>query len=380
MNEKDKCLKISVITMHAVQNYGSVLQAYATQEMLKEHNMDVKIINYVRENCRDENLMYSWTNGNVIKKIVIYPTIKRWEKIFGGFRKEYLNLTKTIYTYQDDFQNLLLDADIYCTGSDQVWNSKWNQGIEYPLYLSFAPENSYKISFASSFGVTRLEEWEIEATKKYIQQYRFVSVREEEATKIIKEQYGYENVYQLVDPTLMLTADEWKRFSLHDRYRGLKDEYILIYNLNRSREFDEYAKKLAKKAGLRLIRLCTRFDQFYRCGKSIIIPNVKDFVNLIANAKYVITDSFHATAFSMNMGVEPICIYPKDFGSRLDSFLKLTQSYHRRVKEYSDFDILNRPVDFEMVNTIINEERERCNEYIDMIIRDFYKQQEGIFK
>lgn len=368
MSEYSEGIKIYIMTMHAVQNYGSVLQAYATQEVLKKYNMNVKIINYIREDCKAENLMYSWSKGNIIKNIVIYPTLKRWEKIFGKFRKDNLNLTDEIYSSSEDFQKLILDADIYCTGSDQVWNSKWNQGIEYPLYLSFVPKEGYKISFASSFGRSKLEEREINATKKYIWQYKYISVREEDAVKIIREQYGYDRVFQLIDPTLMLSSHEWKKFSLNDQYRGLKGNYMLVYNLNRSQDFDKYAKKLANKAGIKLVRLCTRFDQFYKSGKSIFIPEVKDFINLIANARYVLTDSFHATAFSMNLNTEPICVYPNEFSGRIQSLLQLLDCEQRHVRSYSDFDIVNRKVDFKKVNKILENERNKVADYITMII------------
>ena len=141
--------------------------------------------------------------------------------------------------------------------------------------------------------------------------------------------------------------------------------------MNRSKEFDDYAKNLSKKTGLKLVRLCNRYDQFYRPGKSIIIPEVKEFIKLIDNAQYVLTDSFHATAFSMNMNTEPICIYPHEFGGRLDSFLKLTNSLQRHVGNYNDFDIINRSVNFAEVNQILEKEREKVNNFIDLAIEDF---------
>ena len=136
---------------------------------------------------------------------------------------------------------------------------------------------------------------------------------------------------------------------------------------------DVYARKLSKKTGLKLVRLCNRYDQFYRPGKSIIIPEIIDFIKLIDNAKYVLTDSFHATAFSMNMNTEPICIYPNEFGGRIESFLQLTNSMQRHVKDYQDFDVVNRKVDFEYVNKIMNSERKKVDDFITNVIVS-YKQ------
>ena len=361
-------VKVDVITLQAVQNYGSVLQAYATQKIFEKHGCEVQIINYIRENVKYENLLEARSNGNFLKKIILYPNINRWKKVFLGFCNENLNLTEKSYTTEKDFEQYPLNADIYCTGSDQVWNSKWNLGIILPLYLSFVPADKFKISFAASFGQDQLSQEEIDATKKYIDEYDFISVREQSGKKIIEEQYKYPHAEHVIDPTLTLTGDEWRKFAGNEKKT---ENYILIYNLNRSKEFDDYAKNLSKKTGLKLVRLCNRYDQFYRPGKSIIIPEVKEFIKLIDNAQYVLTDSFHATAFSMNMNTEPICIYPHEFGGRLDSFLKLTNSLQRHVGNYNDFDIINRSVNFAEVNQILEKEREKVNNFIDLAIEDF---------
>ena len=146
--------------------------------------------------------------------------------------------------------------------------------------------------------------------------------------------------------------------------------FILIYNLNRSVEFDKYARELANRTGLKLVRFCTRYDQFYRCGKSMFVPQVFDFISLIDNAKYVLTDSFHATAFALNLQTEPICIYPKEFGGRLESILQQTNTTQRHIKNYQDFEVVNRPVNFQEVNSILEKERQKARDFIELVIRD----------
>lgn len=363
-------MKIDIITLHAVQNYGSVLQALATQELFKKHGCDVIIINYVRENVRPENLLRTWGKGNPIKILAMAPTVYRWKKVFTDFTRTKLNLTDKTYTTDEDFRSYILDADGYCTGSDQVWNSKWNRGILPCLYLDFVPKKFYKFSFAASFGQENISGEEVAATKKYIEQYNRISVREDSAKKIIEEQYGISKAVNIVDPTLCVTGDFWRRY---ESRRKIREEYILVYNLNRSKEFDQFAVKLSKKSGLKLVRFCTRYDQFYRPGKSMLVPEVADFLSLIDNAKYVLTDSFHATAFSLNLGTEPICIYPKEFGGRLESLLVLTDSLQRHIKDYNDFDVINRSVDFEKVNNILFNERKKANDFIENVISDIRK-------
>ena len=361
-------MRVDIITLHAIKNYGSVLQALATQRLFEEFGFDVTIINYIRHNVTNDELPKTICGNNPVKRIVLLPTLKKWKKVFDGFINMNLNLTEKCYSTLEDFDSYSSDADVFCTGSDQVWNSTWNRGIEYPLYLSFVPDNKLKIAFAASFGKNELEDDEVQKTREYIEKYKYISVRESAAVNILKNQYKYKNdVIQLLDPTLSMESSFWRRYA--EPY-NIDGDYILIYNLNRSREFDDYARKLSKITGLKAVRICYRYDQLVRYGKSVIIPSVGQFIYLIDHAKYVLTDSFHATAFSFNMNTEPICIYPKEFSSRIDSFLDVVESKQRHVESFDDYDVINRPVNFEMVNNILEEERKKTRDFIRLVTHD----------
>lgn len=359
-------MRIDLITLQAVKNYGSVLQAFATQEKFKELGHDVNVINYIREDVKDENLMKTWCGNNYIKRMVMAPTIFRWKRVFNKFLIENINLTQKKYTTEEDFKDYPLDADIYCTGSDQVWNTGWNKGVIPPLYLSFVPGHKKKISYASSFGKDKITDKEVFETKKYIDQYSMISVREDSAIDILKNQYEYEKCEHILDPTLAMGPSFWRKYATKNKY---KFDYVLIYQLNKNREFDDFAVKFAQKNNLKLLRFCTRYDQILKPGKSILIPEIFDFVTLIDNAKYVITDSFHATAFSVNMNTEPICIYPKEYGGRIDSFLTLTGLEGRRLRSYDDYYIVNRRIDFNYVNEILDNERNKINIFLEKALK-----------
>ncbi len=359
-------IRLDVITMDAVPNYGSVLQAFATKKILENNGFDVTVIDYCREDVSYDNLVDTWAHGNLAKSIAITPTIKRWKKIFCNFRKKYLNLTPVTYTTEQEFERYKSDAKAYCVGSDQVWNSKWNNGIIKPLYLSFVSSTDYKFSFSSSFGQDWLTENEVNSTVKYINQFRRLSVREDTGLNILRKQYRRSDAVRLLDPTLLLSADEWRKIAPEVKEK----KYILIYNLNRSKEFDDYAMKLSKKTGLKLVRFCTRYDQFYRPGKSLLIPDVEKFISYIDNATYVLTDSFHATAFSINLETEPICIMPPEFSNRLNDFLKLVQCENRIVKNYRDFHVIENRVDYNVIRIILNEERQKAQTYIEKVYSD----------
>ncbi len=356
-------MKVSVLTLHAVCNYGTQLQAYATQEKLKEFFEEVEFINYKRNDTYGKGLINSFSKGNMVKAIAILPTIMRWKSVFGKFQKNNLNLSEKTYLSSEDFSEFIYDSDAYISGSDQVWNSGWNKGIIGEMYLNFVPKNKLKFSFSSSFGKSELSKEEINKTQKFINQYKMISVREESGLKILINQYKYYNAIRLVDPTLAVDSHFWRSFGMKSK-KKIKEKYILIYNLNRSKDFDRYAKEISKRTGLKLYRFCTRYDQIFRNGKSLVIPQIEDFISLVDNAEYVLTDSFHAVAFSMNLNTIPICIYPQNYSSRISDFLKLLDSEQVHVKNYDDFDVINRKVDFEKVNLILKKEREKVEKFL----------------
>lgn len=357
-------MRAAVITLHQVSNYGTQLQTYATQEKLKQYFDDVSFIDYRRKDTYGIGLLNSFIKGNPLKIPIILPTLIYWKKMFGDFRKKHLNMGKQVFLQEEDFQDFQDYADVYIAGSDQIWNTGWNGGIIPPFYLSFVPEHKPKFAYASSFGKSFLTNEEIEESQKYIERFEMISVRENSGVLILEKQYHYKKAIRLIDPTLAMPPSFWRE---REGIRKIKGDYILIYNLNRSREFDQYAAELSKRTGLPLYRFCTRLDQVFRNGKSLIIPDVFEFVSLIDHAKYVLTDSFHATAFSINLDTEPICIYPNAYSGRISEFLELVESEQRHVRNFSDFDILDRPVDFPKVHRILEEERNRVDKFLTMV-------------
>lgn len=358
--------KVTVITLQNVRNYGSVLQAVATQKVFEDLGCDVNFVNYVKDGLLASKFqrIQLWVKGrNIIQKIIygllLYPTFVREDRMFSRFLRKYLHQQDKEYGTEESFKDYNIDADIYCTGSDQVWNTKWNCGILRPLYLSFVPDNVKKIAYSASFGKPFLEDWEKQETHDLLSRYSAISVREKSGVDICND-LGLNNVTHVLDPTLQVDCSFWMSIlSENQRNRPDKGKYLLVYQLNRNNEFDAYAKEFARRKGWRLVRFCLRYDQIVLPGKSILIPEVTEFISYIANAGCVITDSFHGTAFCCNLNTPMICIYPNEFSSRLASLLKLTGLENRRLYDYNDYSFVeNTMVDFSHVNNILNRERE----------------------
>lgn len=364
-------MKIAVITMHAVKNYGSVLQTYATQTILQRMGLDVEIIDYVREKNLDENLLDTWTKNDfgirkTVKKAVLLPTVKRWKEVFGGYLEQEINLSKYRYTSQRDFDEHPVVADIYCTGSDQVWNSGWNNGIELPFFLTFAPDNSKKIALAASIGTTSVGQQEAEQIVPLLEKYTSISLREKSAMNVLKD-IGIENTQFCLDPTLLLSCADWMQYAVFPKF---KDPYVLVYQLNHDPEFDAFAETFTKQKGLKLYRICTRYDQVRLPGKPIVLPEVRELLGWFIKAEYIITNSFHATAFSINLNKQFISIYPDQYTSRISDVLTLFGLESRHPSSYDQFNIADQPIVYEIVNEILERERENSLQVIWRMIED----------
>ena len=234
--------KIDIITLHRIVNYGSVLQAYATQKVFEEKGLDVEFIDYYPERMHLLGMLKRIKNKNEkfkknvilrnIARIVMFPSYIQRFYTFKTFIKKRLNLSKMIYKTEEDFNNNLPIADYFCTGSDQVWNTGWNEKIDHPFFLDFDTNGKKCFSYAASFGKSKLEDWEKEETKKLLSKYDDISLRELSGVEIV-EGLGIKNAINVVDPTLLLTGDEWSELA-SDKYKDKK--FIFVYNLNRNRK------------------------------------------------------------------------------------------------------------------------------------------------
>ena len=357
-------LKVKVLTFHAVPNHGSALQTLATQKKLESLGCDVSFIDFRRYCCVSaSNLVKFWNRGKkfpmtLIRGIILWPQFKRWDKMYGRFRKKYINMEGPMYTTEKELEKFPLDADVYCVGSDQVWNSDWNEGIIPPLFLSFIPENQRKIAYSSSFGLTELPENEKEETKRLLSSFDYISVRESSGVTIL-EDLGLKGEH-ILDPTLNMTPDFWAQYTPE---RKIKEPYLLIYQLYSSREFYEYAKKIAERKGLKVVRFCTLVHQMILPGESWLAHSVEDFLSAIKYADVVVTDSFHGTAFSVNFNTNFVSVIPK-FGGRIYSLLDLVGLEEHAVTNFDNIEVADKDIDFSHANFVLDQMRKKADDYL----------------
>lgn len=358
-------MKVDVITLHYIWHYGSLLQTYATCKMFEKIGFEAEIIDYVRPNAEEDELIKAGLTAknygnNIIKKALFVASKKIENKRRRKFSEDFLNKYVPMSRHYSSYEELLQHppkADVYCTGSDQTWNSEYNGGFLPAYYLKFAPQDKKKIGYAVSIGMDAIPNDELAETRDAVMEYTAISVREDSAVKIIKEM-GFSNVQQVLDPTLGLSLKEW--MPLISR-RTIKEKYILIYKLNNNAELEKFAQELAAKKGCKLVRLSYYLNHFKEKGKMVYSPGVEEFLSLIYNAESVITDSFHCVAFSLNFNKDLYAFYPGKYSTRINSILELTGAKHRVVNTP---DFSNESIDFERVNQVLSEERERTIQFL----------------
>lgn len=369
-------MKIAVITRHAISNYGSLLQAYATQYILEKLGYQCEIIDYIRDDesykQHEKTLLKQksdW-NNNFFKR-ALYLTIRQPESLVSGRRfekerKKYLHLSRR-YTDYKELKNNCPQADIYMTGSDQVWGPTEN-GIYDPTYcLEFTSEEAKRISYAASFGRTTMTQQVQQYYSRYLSRYAHISVRENSAVELV-EKIGIK-VEQVLDPTLLLSAQEWRSMFTFGKYA--KKKYILVYQLHNDPMLSEYAKMVSKAKNLPLVRLSTAFHQIFRSGKFVWNPKVTEFLDYIAQADCLITDSFHGTAFAINLNTQFVEVLPNNnTGTRNQSILELTGLEERILKNETDIDLAFKKIDFNSVNEKIEKERERSLKILKKMLEE----------
>lgn len=295
--------KIATITFHASYNYGSNLQAYALQEVVKrlcENNCEYNIIN-LRTNLQKDmykNCFEKSDIKNKLKQILFLSKKKELilkNKYFEEFITSKLNLTKE-YNSLKELEDEKFDYDYYIAGSDQLWNLG-AKDFDWANYLEFVNKGK-KISYAASFG-PKSQTWNEEEknrVKNDLLKFDSISVREIGSFNNVKELTGIEAEIN-VDPTMLLSKEDWEK--LIPKEAMYKGEYIFLYNL-KGDEYLKLAKYISKKLNLPIV--VSKYG-----GKSEIIYGFKkrydvgpiEFLNLIKNASLVLSSSFHGTIFSI---------------------------------------------------------------------------------
>lgn len=295
-------------------NYGSMLQAYATTQELEKRGLSYNILSYkknvnifylIKNIGRMFNRYWIQEKGLVVQKKIsrkVFPVYDANARIredkFLEFQQKYFGQKIRICKGYNELKSAAEDYCAVIVGSDQMWSPS---GLATNFYnLMFVPDRIRKISYASSFGVAKIPTYQKKRTAEFLKRIDYLSVREESAVKIV-DKLTDRRAELVVDPTMLLSRKEWEDFAVKDRL--VKDLYIFAYFLGSNLEHRKEVVELSKKKKMKIVTL-RHLDEYIANDEyfgDIALYDIApmEFVNLVKNAEYVCTDSFHGTVFSI---------------------------------------------------------------------------------
>lgn len=356
-------MKIGLVTIYNVPNYGSVLQAFATQKLFEKLGHECELIQYNYRN-NDYFQKIGKKRDKFKEWLLDYLPFIKSSKL-NSFRKKRLNFSRKFETYLDLVENNWDSFDLFFVGSDQVWNTRFLLG-DPAFLLKFVPDSKPRYSLSSSFAMETLPENYISLFKEELSKFTALSVREQNGVRIIKKDLGIsKDVKVILDPTLLLSKKDWLDFIPRSNFKK-KRPYILLYMLNYAFEPRPYILRVVEyfknKLSADVIVLEGHRDlkelhcSFIDANRS----SISKFIDLFANADLVITSSFHGTAFAINFGIPLISIVPEGNGDdRQSSLLKSVCAESSIVPLNTDLNNVNPQYDTFIVSQCLK--GIRCN-------------------
>lgn len=363
-DKSDGNLKIAKLTLDGYCNYGNVLQNYALQEVLKKYG-EVDCLWHSKDNFMPR-VWYKMGWKGIVKIILnwrglrhsIFSDYHGMEMIRQGKIKEWCDRYINIRCVGNKIIQTVSAYDFFVVGSDQVWNP-YNNKVE-DFFLFFVPPEK-RIAYAASISCPELPSEKVLLYKKGFSEMAHISLREQHGSDIVKKLIG-RDVPVLVDPTLLLSLDDWRKVSRQPAWYHGKD-YILTYFLG---ERPEVVAHLEQETGLKVVNLLDKdvYENY--------VTGPDEFIWAIEHAKLVYTDSFHGTVFSILFRTPfVVCnrignAVESKMGSRIDTLLSYFGLEARRGTEAGGYAIANplETPDWSMVDEVLTRERARSNEYL----------------
>lgn len=379
-------MKVGIVTSNAsfLDNYGAVLQAYAMTAQLTMWNTDPEIINY-QYNTGEQVVAAEYTVDRSVKarlKYIFSGNVSWWQKVLyrcarskrsqqtGLFRQFIqenipIDLRKSV-TYEElEKQNLQFEA-LIC-GSDQVWNPLIHANRNDPgFFLQFGNKECKRIAYAPSFGVSVLPEAAKSNLKEYTDSFDALSVREQSGAVLMKEICG-QDVPVMLDPTMMADKSIWTDF---DRMpAGIPEQYILVYRFGRMEYMEKQIQHIAETLKLPILEIPVSIESYGKGSKLLFDVGPVEFVTLIRNAKMVLTDSFHATVFSILNHTQFYTFLRQgkneknNMNSRMENLLEMLDLQERLIYPDSKTVLLSK-VKYENADAVLEQRRNESQKFL----------------
>jgi hypothetical protein len=365
-------MKVLIVSFSNSVNYGAVLQIYCLKKRIEQFGHSVSVLNY--DFFDIEFLKYNFNSFLKIKSFkqllqLFYYLLLLRNRInnriirFKQFCQSKLNLTSKLQL--NDLQKDLASYDLVVCGSDQIWNPEITKGLNQIMFCDFNCPNLRKATYSASVGSVSIIDNEKMKSEffKLLQNYDKISVRERDLKDYIEKNSSIE-VYHTLDPSLLVSKSDLESI---EKDNPRKKQYILVYRLSKYPEINKIANHISKREGLGIVEIVSLPFE-YRPFKSIKLDaSPEEFLTLFKNAKYVVTDSFHGTTFSIVYRKNFYTIIPKNRGSRVTNLLDVLHLEDRLISDLSN-DIDLKDIDYNEVDKYLSDEKSKSEEYLKMIL------------
>lgn len=368
-------MKIKTITTHDVYNYGASLQAYALMTYLQQMGHDVEIIDY-KPAYLTNRYNYMWVNPEsrfhrywitrVIYRALKYlqrQTTMGRKKKFDYYTSHILRKTRKCYYSNEELKKDCPEADLYIVGSDQVWNSFYDQGKDPAFYLDFIKDDSRKYAYSASFSIKELDEKFQLIVKQFLKKFSGIAVRERQGVEILKKM-GLHGTWVL-DPVFLLSNRHWE---LQLQPFKKRKPYLLIYDFERNKLMEKFAIEYARNNDMDIYSINDTYPLLY-ADKNFNSAGPLDFITLIYHCDCFISNSFHGSAFSI--------IFQKEFfvfgrnrhkvNERMLSLLSMFHLEDRYVTE-GNMGTSHQKINFKNVELLMKEHLNSSIHYINNML------------
>ncbi len=388
--------KAAIVSCYFIHNYGSILQSYAMQKTLDKLGIENETINvsgFIKE-LRRAQYLYIIKSGlnsnifrdkfgkakNVLTKAILHnrytENIRKRDRKFDEFIKTNIRVSEKYFSVSELSSKCTENYATVLLGSDQLWLPS-NIAADY-YTLNFVPSTLNSVAYATSFGVSVLPKDSIKFAERFLPRIRHISVREYSGQKLVENISG-RHVPVVIDPTLLFTGEEWEEIQSS---RPLYDEpYIFCYFIGEAKQHREFVKKLKSVTGYKIVAIIhvdhyMKNDENY-ADETPFEVGPAEFVNLIRNATYICTDSFHCSVFSI--------LYKKEFyafkryientdqstNSRLDTLFDLMGIKGRILSGYEDIDsCIKNKLDYASIYGNLDAVKEYSLNYLTSALKD----------
>ena len=371
-------MKIGVATWFGTGNFGTDLQCFAFCRYLQNKGHQVYLIplfHYNLVGCKYsirrflgniKNFIKAWFHGSRTKMLRLGIVLE--------YKRKYLNIYPLVTT-KHGYAKLLNRFDCFFSGSDQIWNPYHL----FTFYLLDFANNKPRFAYASSVGVTEIPKDKYHIYINNLSKFRFIGIREKTGVETVNKILGCDKAVQVLDPTFLLSCKEWLALSKDIDLKNISTySYMLVYLIGRRNIYTEYIEQIKKNYKINEVVIVNSVEGIRYSFASITLDKVSplQFIRLLANARLVCTDSFHATALSINMNLNFINLLRFDDSgiySQNSRIYDVLHHFNLSDRIYEGKNLPEEQIEWDKINCILNNDRVYSNAFIDTCLSSVNK-------